>query len=176
MGLLYRATTRLMNIGANPGTSSYDFSQNPERQNFEGFLESKRPSMSHSRLASWFACDSPERAARYLEVQLDYKQDSREGFLFAVEMPSPSKQPIVLVDAIVRALREDESATADYLANEYWQPTQPWRFWEYTSDEISTVRDRLELPDVIARSAVSMDYASDRKRLNEFLRLRADSV
>jgi hypothetical protein len=43
MGLLYRATTRLMNIGANPGTRSYDFSQNPERQEFEGFLESSAP-------------------------------------------------------------------------------------------------------------------------------------
>jgi hypothetical protein len=161
-----------MTIGANPGTRSYDFSHNLERQKFEEFLESKRPSTSHSRLASWFACDSPERATRYLEVQLDYEQDSGEVLLFAVEMPSPSRQPIVLVDAIIRALREDDIAKADFLAQEYWQPTQPWKFWEYTSDEISTVRDQLALPDAIARSTASMDYSGDRKRVDEFLRLR----
>ena len=89
-------------------------------------------------------------------------------------MPSPSKQPIVLIDAIIRALRENDTATADFLADEYWLPTQPWRFWEYTSGEISSVQNQLELPDVIARSAASMDYGGDRKRLDEFLSSRAN--
>lgn len=163
-----------MTIAANPGTRSHDFSHTPERQRFEDFLESSRPSSSHSRLASWFACDSPARAARYLEMQLDYEQDSGEVLLFVVEMPSPSKQPIVLIDAIIQALREDDTATADFLAHEYWLPTQPWKFWEYTSDESSSVLNQLELPDVIARSTASMDYGGDRKRLDEFLGSRAN--
>lgn len=164
-----------MTIGANPGTRSCDFSHAPEQQKLEDFLESKRPSSSHSRLTSWFACDSPERAARYLETQLDYEQNSGEVLVFAVEMPSPSKQPIVLIDALIRALREDDIAAANLLAHEYWLPTQPWKFWEYTSDEISSVRNQLELPDVIARSVASMDYGGDRKHVDRFLGSRANS-
>ena len=106
-------------------------------------------------------------------MQLYYEQESGGVVLYAVEMACPSKQPMVLIDAVLRALRENNMVKADLLAQEYWQPTQPWKFWEYTSSKISTVRDQLKFPDEIAHSVASMDYSGDRKRVDEFLGQKA---
>ena len=68
-----------MTIGANPGTRSCATSRTRRNnRNLKTSSKANGPAARHSRLTSWFACDSPERAARYLETQLDYEQNSGE--------------------------------------------------------------------------------------------------
>jgi hypothetical protein len=169
MGIYYRATTTPMPVGENPGKKKYDFSENAERRRLEEFLEDKRPCASHSRLSSWFACDSPERAVRYLEAQLKHENREGEILVFAVDLPSPSKQPMALVDAILSALRENAIDKAGFLAQEYWTPTQQWRFWEYTSSEISVVGAKVESLDEMAGYVAHQDYSGDRGRIIKLL-------
>jgi hypothetical protein len=170
----YRATRIPMTAGKNPGPRAYDFSDQPERQKLEDFLESNRPSTSHSRLTSWFACDKPGKSARYLDAEITFKPNTAntgEPLLFVVEMTSPSKQPMILVNAIRERLAAGDTAAAELLACEYWQASREWRFWEYTSPEIVVV-EQLPWPDTIEQSLASLSYQADAKTLMQMYNCR----
>lgn len=52
MGRYYRATISVLRVGGNAGPKAYHYSEDPERQRLEDFLESKRPEEACSRLTS----------------------------------------------------------------------------------------------------------------------------
>lgn len=169
MSIYYRATTSPMPLGKNPGPKKYDFSDQPERDKLEGFLESHRPTTCHSRLSSWFACDSPEKSKSYLEAQLSHEKKSGAPLIFAVEMHSPTKLPMALVDPIRAALQRDDLEAAEFIAKEYWTPTQPWKFWEYISAEIPLVQSQIMTLDEMAGYVATNDYSADHARCKKFL-------
>ncbi|MCU1300696.1 MAG: hypothetical protein JWQ87_980 [Candidatus Sulfotelmatobacter sp.] len=175
MAIYYRATTTPMPVGKNPGEKTYDFSNDAERRRLEEFLEERRPGKSHSRLSSWFACDSPEHAARYLDAQLKHEEKRGDVLVFEVEMPAPSKQPMALIDALLAALREGDIDKAEFLVEEYWTPKQSWKFWEYTSGGISLVAAKIESVDEMAVYIAHQDYAGDRARIKRLLAERPKS-
>jgi len=171
MGLYYRATITILPVGENPGPKAYDYSDDPERQKLEDFLESKRPPEFCSRLTAWFACDTPANSARYLEAELNHKKRADvtgQPKLYAIEFEEFSRQPMILVNAINNALAANDAATAKMLATEYWRPTREWRFWEYTTPEIRVVEE-VEWPDSMAQSLASMAYQGDDRRLKQML-------
>jgi hypothetical protein len=172
MGLHYRATTTILPIGGNPGPKAYDYSNDPERQKLEDFLESKRSCESYSRLTSWFACDTPAYSARYLEAELSRKKESNgQPKLYSIACDGFSKQPMILVNAIDKALVANDLAIAEVLAIEYWKPTKEWKFWEYTTHSIRIVEE-VEWPDSMAQALAFMAYQADDARLKQMLRSR----
>jgi hypothetical protein len=169
MGRYYHATITALPVGENPGPKAYDYSGDPERQKLEAFLESRRPIESCSRLTSWFACDTPANSARYLDAELSrMTKVTAEVKLYGVEFAKSSKQPMVLVNAMNIALSENDAATAETLAAEYWRPTREWKFWEYTAPEVRVV-EKVEWPDGVAQSLAFMTYQGDDRRLKQML-------
>ncbi len=170
MALHYHATIAILTIGKNPGPKAYDYSNDPERQKLENFLESKRPHESCSRLTSWFTCDTSANSARYLDAELSRKKTDVIGQskLYAVASEKFSKQPMILVNAINKALAANDAATAETLATEYWRPTREWEFWEYTGPEIQVVEE-VEWPDSMALTLAFMTYQGDDGRLKQML-------
>jgi hypothetical protein len=163
-----------MPVGENPGSKSYDYSDDPERQKLEDFLESKRPPGSCSRLTSWFACDDPAKSARYLDGELNYKKKADvtgQPRLYAIEFGEFSRQPMILVNTIRNTLATNDAETAEKLATEYWRPTRDWKFWEYTAPEIRIVAE-VEWPDSMALQLAFMAYQGDDGRLKQMLRSR----
>ena len=74
MGCYYHATITVLRVGENAGPKDCRYSEYPERQRLEDFLENKRPEEACSRLTSWFACDTPATSARYLEAELRHRK------------------------------------------------------------------------------------------------------
>jgi hypothetical protein len=167
--MLYRATTTPLEIGATL-TRECQFPNDRDRRTLEEFLDAKRPDGSHSRLASWFACDKPGFAAKYLEAEFSFGarrgEDQGERRLYEIEMDAPSKQPMILVNPIAKRLVAGEVNAAELLAREYWNPTKVWRFWEYTSPKITVLRE-LPWPDDIELQAAFTSYAADSARMKE---------
>jgi hypothetical protein len=167
----YRASRTPLTIGANLGPRSYDFSDQPDRQKLEKFLESKRGPTSRSRLTSWFACDDPGKSARYLDAEITFKTNlasAGDALLFVIEMTNPSKQPMILVNAVGERLSAGDTEVAELLANEYWRPTRVWKFWEYTSPEIAVI-DQAPWPDLMEQSLASLSYQADHRLLKQIL-------
>jgi hypothetical protein len=44
-----------------------------------------------------------------------------------------------LVHVIARKLSEGDENTALKVADEYWTPTQEWKFWEYINPEMVVI-------------------------------------
>lgn len=166
MTILYHATTKVLTIGDELTSATSNFPDDPYRRIVEEFLESKRRN-EPSRLSSWFACDKPGYAARYLEAQLSLGSDkeSRTGEtrLYAVEMVSPSRHPMILVNELATRLSTGQTDSAALLASEYWRPTKVWGFWEFISPKILVLK-QLPWPDVIEQAAALMAYSSDSDR------------
>ena len=80
----------------------------------------------------------------------------------------PRSKPMILVNAVNNALLENDVATAEMLATEYWRPTREWKFWEYTTPEIRVVEE-VEWPDSMAQSLALMAYQGDNGRLKQML-------
>lgn len=174
MGLYYHATMTVLPVGENPGPKAYDFSDDPERQKLEDFLESKRSPGSCSRLTSWFGCDAPGNSARYLEAELSRKKKADaagQPRLYVIELEKPSRQPMILVNAIHNALIANDAAVAEMLAVEYWRPTREWKFWEYAAPQIR-VAEEVEWPDSMAQTLALMAYQADDRRLKQMLGTR----
>jgi hypothetical protein len=166
MGLYYHATKTVLPVGENPGPKTYDYSDDPERQKLEGFLESKRPPKSCSRLTSWFACDTPANSAIYLNAEPTRAGATGQPKLYAIELEKFSGQPMVLVNAINKALVANDAATAEMLATEYWRPTREWGFWEYTAPEVRVVEE-VEWPGIVAQSVAQLTYQADHRQLKQ---------
>jgi len=92
-----------------------------------------------SRLSSWFACDKPEFATKYLESEIAFKGRDGQRHLYAIVMETCSKHPMFLVHVIARKLSEGDENTALKVADEYWTPTQEWKFWEYINPEMVVI-------------------------------------
>ena len=115
----YHATKAVLRIGENAGSKAYDYSNDTERQRLEDFLESKRPEEVCSRLTSWFACDTAANSAKYMDAERNRSrnpEDTVHPNLYAIELDRFSKQPMILVNAVDDALRQNDTVTAEMLA------------------------------------------------------------
>jgi hypothetical protein len=174
MATLYHATTAELTIGDKLGStvSVLNNITNIFQREAEDFLEQRRPKGRPPRPSSWFACDKANLAAEYLDAQLTFGPDKRarngRPHLYAVEMDSSSKQPMILANAVAVKLSAGEKDVALLLADEYWAPTQEWRFWEYISPDI-VVLQRQPWPDPMALSLALDAYTKDSDTLKRFL-------
>ena len=135
----------------------------------EQLLEDRRPPDKPSRISSWFACDKPENAARYLEAERQFKANKLQGTpeLYQFETEEFSKHPMCLVESIRKALLSGDTALAEALADEYWSPKQDWRFWEYLGPRIVGAT-QVDWPTPMDQYSASLSYSSEYKRVKTF--------
>jgi hypothetical protein len=172
MATLYHATTDLLTPGDTLISRASDFPSEPYRRALEELLAKRCPEGRPHRMSSWFACETPRLAAKYLDAQISFGVDkeARKGQprLYAVEMDPSSKQPMVLVSAVALKLSARESNIASWLADEYWTSTKEWKFWEYISPEIVVVEE-CSWPDGIELAIALQTYSADASLLKRFL-------
>lgn len=172
MATLYHATTDLLIPGDTLISRVSDLPNEPYRRAMEELLAKRCPEGRPLRMSSWFACDTPRLAAKYLDAQMSFGADkeTRKGQprLYAVEMDPSSKQPMVLVNAVALKLSEGKTNIAMSLADEYWTSTKDWKFWEYLSPEIVVLPEQ-PWPDVIELASALQTYTTDSNLLKRFL-------
>ena len=143
-------------------------------------LEQRQPLPKEvSRRSSWFACDTPALAAKYLEGEFAIgRRQLAEGQprLYAIRMNTCLKQPMRLAEAASRALLDDKIDLAQKLADAYWTPPDlKLQFWEYFSPEIEVLAEET-WPDLIARTIALETYSADGKILKPFVAELENSV
>lgn len=179
MVMLYHATTDELEIGEklradtrNPASIA-----NASRREAEEFLKQQCPKGRPQRLSSFFAFDDPSHSAAYLDSELrcGLKQGSNTGqrHLYIVEMSTFSKHPMILVDAVATSLSQGDESLAAKLAEEYWDPTQEWKFWEHLAPEMVVV-ERMSWPNetALVRAYLAYTMGEANKRGNFLNRLR----
>lgn len=170
--LLYHATlTNLKMSGAlkRPQRGLDTFS-NPSHRSAEEALEAACPKPSHSRLSSWYSCEKPELAAKYLEAEgfLQPAAQSATRHLFSVEVSCYSTHPMFLVDQIAKRLAKGEKAAAVKLAQEYWVPTMDWKFWECLSPDLTVLAEEA-WPSVMQLTLAGLTYQGEKKTYEALL-------
>ena len=80
---------------------------------------------------------------------------------------------MALVDQIAKALSARDQRRAELLADEYWTPTQEWRFWEYLSKEMKGLGSE-PWPDMIRMVTAGAAYDADRNECAAFVARKAE--
>ena len=172
--MLYHATMVGLSIGEKLKSVVTNLAAIPDvfRLEAEKLLERQRPKGRPSRLSSWFACDEPNLAAEYLDAEIDFPRSKiglkGQPHLYAVEIHLYSKHPMVLVGATAVKLSQGQTDIALLLADEYWEPKQEWKFWEYISPEITILREEA-WPHLTALSEALETYVRDSDNLKRFV-------
>jgi hypothetical protein len=89
---------------------------------------------------------------------------------YRVRTDAATKAPMTLVDQIRKQV-EPTPAQVERMAREYWQPTEPWKFWEYLTDAIEIV-DEIQPLDMGSLEVIGAQgfYIDDNDRAMEFCR------
>lgn len=117
-------------------------------------IERIRPSNLPSRLCCVFATNDLEFCYYFA---LRQKWDPSQIKIYEVEMDAYHKAPIAIVHPLQR--RIEKGSSTGKLANEYWHPTEPWKFWEFFGPAM-TVRGQVSAPN-INETAMFMKYQGD---------------
>lgn len=114
-----------------------------DRRRLEVFLENHRPEKAQKRLACTFACDNTAGPSLYLDAEIRRMPAPYTGprYLYRVTAGALSKHPMALVNIIDRCLSDNDLGRAVKLAQEYWSPSETWRFHEYICHDVLIVED-----------------------------------
>ncbi len=107
----------------------------------EDAFEEARKERFCSRRAAVFASANPEDAYAYLRGE----SAERKIYVYEVEMPSPHRHPMVLIDRA--AVNGPKHTSISDIANEYWTPTKTWTYWEYFDTSLTILRLTAEPDD-----------------------------
>lgn len=139
---LYHITCKEYPIGQVPlfeGESFYHIStQLDDRSWVNEFLDIKKSSEKPSRKKAFFACDS---IANCKALKNTVAKPFCSPRIYKVKMTNPSKTPIALVNHLFK-LGEGHIKNTE-VADEYWNPTEIWKFYEYLSEQMEIVEEIL---------------------------------
>lgn len=130
----------------------------------EEHLERTRRENEHPRATAYFACQSVEECARYLQSQVTDPMSGepvgpQEIFYYRVDMPSPTKAVMALVFRGMHHLADPD--IVQQICEEYWrQPNHGWEYFEFLDRE-GRVLDRVEPPDEFATMIAGDRYTND---------------
>jgi hypothetical protein len=125
------------------------------RLDFE--FDQLRPTTIHfSRSVAWFAGDDPLFCANYLFMK--EKDSGKPNHIYRVNMTQPSKHPMYLIGHAVHFL--EDKAKLTQIIKEYWNPTYPWKCWEYLSASMTPLAIEAT-PDFNTLFGVKKKYSDD---------------
>jgi hypothetical protein len=129
-------------------------------------LERHRPADAPCRKNCIYVFEDLESCSLYAVSQ----HKAADVHFYHVKMDRAVRVPMILVDAIRRQQNPSEPQ-AEYMAREYWHPTQLWEFWELLTDAIEIVDEvRPFAPDSFEVIGAQGSYMDDNDRANQFCR------
>lgn len=109
---------------------------------------------------SVYCCQDIGCCAKFAATELRLAMNYR---IYQVEPIGPTHSaPMVLVDRIRK--RKEPDALAETIADEYWNPTHPWRYWEVLARSIRVV-EQVGRPDSLTVIAAGNRYQDDSDRV-----------
>lgn len=118
-------------------------------------MDNMRPDGYPSRIASFYACDALENCQAFIANK---KIAGNNPTYYKVEMDRTVGFPMVLVDRIKKM--GQGSANLSSCINEYWSPTQAWKYLEFLSPQM-TILEKLDNPNSLMAIKGSMNYNTD---------------
>ncbi|MDI1316899.1 hypothetical protein [Flavobacterium sp.] len=103
------------------------------------FLDENSPEDFPSRKKSFYACNTIANC-KALKSTICNEADCIPR-IYKVRMNNPIKVPMALVTHLFK-LGEDNTVNTD-IANEYWTPTEEWKFYEYLSEEMEIIEEMI---------------------------------
>ena len=123
----------------------------------EDAFERGRAGRSVSRTRAMFATGDPADSIKYPKLQQNF--GSQPIYLYRVDMPSPHRHPMALVDAVKRNQAEPNRLME--IVEEYWQSSRTWLFWEYLDCSMTIIETLCE-PDFTMVAGAGHRYLADR--------------
>ena len=125
-------------------------------------LEQRRPAGAQSRLTTQYAFKDVHQCWYYGVTEYSDQQ----LYYYRVTMENSTRVPMAMVDA-VRATAEMPGVPPAQLAalvDEYWNPTQYWRVYEYLAGSM-TILNKVQAPDPGSFDAMGAtnDFHTDRE-------------
>jgi hypothetical protein len=152
---LYHATTAVLDLHQELQSRLRPRTEQKTRLDCE--FDQLRPTTIHfSRSIALFAGDNPLFCANYLFSEV--KDSGKPIHIYRVNMPQPSKHPMYLIHHAVHFLEDEPKLTQ--IIKEYWNPTYPWKCWEYLSNSMTPLAIE-ETPDSNTLLGVKKKYSDD---------------
>jgi hypothetical protein len=164
---LYHITCKVYPIGRVPtleGESFYHLStQIDDRAWINQFLDSQKSSEMPSRKKAFYACDSIMNCKALKSTVAKPHCTPR---IYKVRMATPSKSPMALVNHLFQ-LGQNHTKNVE-VANEYWNPTEDWKYYEYLSDEMEVI-EQITIENWISGGLIAL--GEDRELANKLYKL-----
>lgn len=136
----------------------------PWRQ-MEECLERARRDNEHARASAYYACQTLEECARYLQSQVTDPMSGepvgpQEIFYYRIDMPNPTKAVMALVFRGMHHLGHQPEILSQ-ICEEYWrQPVHRWEYFEFLDRE-ARVLEILSPPNEFAIMMAGEGYTND---------------
>lgn len=118
-------------------------------------MDNMRPDSYPSRIASFYACDALENCQAFIG---NTKIGGNNPIYYKVEMDCSVGFPMVLVDRIKKIGQGSANLTS--CINEYWSPTQAWKYLEFLSPQM-TILEKLNTPNFLMANRGRINYNAD---------------
>lgn len=160
MKTVYHATNNNLTLSKKVKSIVIDISSLEEsRKITEELLEGRRPERNNSRLNCWFAFEKIEYAATYIT----HENRNPPYKIYELKMEESSSHPMYLVDKIRKHILAKEMKLAESLVDEYWMPTQNWKYMEHLAKIIEVVKI-VEWPDDVTMAVAFLEFGSEEQR------------
>jgi len=137
---LYHITCNAYPAGQVPALEDESFyhlsTQTDNRAWINEFLDIQKSNNKPSRKKSFYACDSVINCKALKSTIVKPQCTPR---IYKVRMTNPSKSPMTLVNYLYE-LGQVHTDNVE-VANEYWNPTKEWKFYEYLSEEMEILEE-----------------------------------
>lgn len=163
---LYHVSCKEYNVG-NKLTSNllgeteyYQKSVESGQNWIDEYLDSKSPDGFPTSTSCLFAFDSIGNCYAFM------KDRCPKGIkYYKVIMPNPISAPMCLTDALRKAKNFDEESK-EKIAQEYWEPTQHWKYKEYLDVEME-ILEVLQEPNFMEKIKGQNSYQYDFDLINK---------
>lgn len=132
-----------------------------EHQWINDFLDLNRPAGCPSRKICIYAFDKPGHCFAFL-----YDTPVEDYHCYEIEMDAMGGFPMILTGKLNDFKNNEDILNA--VAEEYWHPTQTWRFCEFIGEEMTIVSEVKKVPLACAFSGY--DYMEDDKKARSLFR------
>lgn len=119
-------------------------------------LNKYKPVSAPPRQRTFFACDSVENCFAFISNR---PRVGETPIYYKVEMENPAKGVMCITDIFRKVDRDDPNIPV--YAQEYWTPTQEWRYFEYMSASMK-ILEIVDEPEFILKIRGKENYTSDR--------------
>jgi|GEM_PF-2881746 hypothetical protein len=122
----------------------------------DDLLDSSKPNGYLGRQKALYAFDSLENCEKLIGSD---KRFNEQKHFYLVEMKNPIRVPMCLVNILLKG--GIDSLKNDAIINEYWEPQQSWKCFEYVSNEMIIIQEVEAPKNSMLLIKAQSDYFAD---------------